>query len=209
MIRKIRRILSIPRVHRFCAVMALVSTCFTFSLLFAGCATPVWLADATNLIPVIATSAGSVLLFLAGITGNAEFDPIIAEITTWSTNVENGLLEIEKLVNEYKTTPTEDTLQKILGFVTLIDGDLSNILGMVGLPAAIASKIQAFAVLIQQELTSWSSLLPAFGATQGAKFTVTVPMTKKQYEVAFDALLNSPTGDEKADAVLARMKRFA
>ena len=208
MIRKIRAFLARPMVHRFCFMVFLISTMFTFTVALTGCAVPLWLSDAGNIMPILLSTATSVLGFIGTISGNPEIAVAMGLINTYMTDVENGLKELEELIGEYNETPNETVFQKIQGVAALVSQNLTLILEATGLPAAVATKIQSFATLILGQLNSWLSLLPTLSAKAGEKVTLTVPLTKKEYAAMYNKVREEATGDPVVDAALAKMKKL-
>ena len=94
--------------------------------------------------------------------------------------------------------------------MNLAVSDIGSFSAIVGVPTALATKLQALAQFILTELESWASLLPVLkaAAVAGTKVTITVPMNKDQFKQGFNDILNAPTGDVKTDAVLAKAKRL-
>jgi uncharacterized protein YceK len=182
------------------SAMAVMAVC----LFMAGCASPTWLTDAANIIPLLVSGAGSVLSFIAALTGNAVAADILAEISTWGTKVESGLKNIETLVGEYNAAPGATLLSDIEQAANLVVGDINSLGTIIGIPAALLSKLQEFANLILTQLENWISLIPALKALPaGSKLTISIPMDKKTFKDQFNAIIANPTGNPDVDAALA------
>ena len=204
--------------RRFC--MQYRRALFTSSVVFGalclcsiltGCAgLPTWLADAEKIIPVLAEGAASILSLISALTGNAVAAGVLSEISAWASKIEAGIKNIQDLVAQYQTTPGESLLNEIESAVNLVVGDIGSFASIVGVPAVLATKVQAPAQFLLTELESWASLLPALkaAAVAGTKITITVPLDQHAFRHAWNNLLNEPSGDPAVDLALAKAKRL-
>lgn len=188
------------------AALAVLAVC----LLTSACALPTWLSDANSIIPMLVTSAGSVLSLIAGLTGNAALAAAIAALTTWANKIEAGLANIETLIANYQANPSDTLLENIEAAAQAVISDIPTFAQVEGLPAALATTIQSFAQLILTQLEAWTSLIPTLKASvmEGEQITVIVPFTKADYKAQWNALLNHSTGDPTIDAALKKAKRL-
>lgn len=204
----------LARCHRVLMLIALFTGAFACCCLMTGCEELTWLNDALNLMPVLVASAASIVSVLAALTGNAVPAAVLAEISAWSTKVEAGLKNIEALVAQYKTTPGESLLAEIEAAAQLSVSDISSFSTIVGVPAALAAKLQSVAQLILTQLEAWLSLLPVFKATATANTATSptpvpafaAPVTHKAFSSLFNATLQMPTGDDDVDQATAKAK---
>lgn len=197
--------------HRyFFFTLSLACALFAVCMVMSGCNTPAWLTDAEQLIPILGATITSVLSFIAGLTGNPALSAVLGTISTIITDVGNGLAELETLINQYKSSPNETTLQKIEDIANLISSNLNQILQATGLPDAIASKIQAWASLVLSQLEAWLAILPALktAALTGkvsAKPLNDQIMSASALKSAANEIWATKTGDPAVDAALANV----
>ena len=201
--------------RRALMTLSIVSAVFTVCLLASACNAPAWLTDAEALIPILGSSVTSVLSFIAALTGNAGLSTLLNQISTIITDVGNGLTELESLITQYKSSPTDTLLQQIEQIANLVSTNLNQILAATGLPASIEGKIQAWAQLALSQLEAWLGILPTL------KVAVTSPkklaamarpaddrlMTSAQLKEAFNTILDTPTGDASVDQALRQAPR--
>ena len=180
-------------------------------LLLTGCMVPTWLTDATTMMPVLVSAAGSVLSFVLGLTGNVVAAGVVTAITDWANKISAGLANVESLVEQYNTTPGESLLAEIESAAQLVVSDISTFDSILGVPAAVSTPIQKMAQLILTQLEAWSSLLPALKAAPaapGTNMTIIVPFSKTGFKAAFNDVLDEATGNNDVDAALAGAKRL-
>ena len=202
--------------RRALMALSLVSGAFAVCMVVTGCAAPAWLTDAESLIPILGASITSVLSFIAAMTGNAGLSSVLNAISTVITDVGNGLTELQSLITQYKSNPSETTLQKIEDVANLISTNLNQILTATGLPAAVASKIQSWAQLVLTQLEAWLAVLPSLKVAAAAKservlMSIPAPandkiMSAAALKGAINEIWTTPTGDPTVDAALVKVK---
>lgn len=200
---------------RFCLIyrrplfgVAAAFAFLAFMLPMMGCAAPTWLTDASQIITLVGASFASIASFVAGLTGNAALAAALAVVSTWITNVQAGLSDIETLVDQYNEAPNPTLLSDIESALADVEQNVQTDFSNLGLPASILSVIAGIAGLALQQLVAWRSLFPSVSISAGSKFTITVPMTKKEFKAAVNKILETPTGDRIVDVALAKAVRL-
>ena len=177
----------------------------------AGCAVPVWLEDADNMLPVLLQSVLGLISLIGAFTGAGAAASVLADINNVAGLVSSGITELETLIKDYNASPSDTLLQKVEAAGTDITSNLKGILALIpGLPTALASKISALVNLLIEQLEAWLSLIPAASKTvaAGTVVTIKIPFSKKEFELQFNQIVGMPTGDAETDAALAVVKKF-
>lgn len=201
--------------HRALAIIFLVSSTMLVMCAITGCA-GTFLADASPVIEAVLAAISSVSGILSILVpGASQVFSILSAVT-------GEVQEIQTLIEQYKTTPNETTLQKIEAGIQLAITNIQPLLAPVGVPAAVATKIAAIGQLILGQLEAWLSLFPSLSSTPvtttaAAAPAVTAhvivsikkPMSAKNFSKAVNAILDTPTGDAKTDAAFAHATRLA
>lgn len=184
-----------------------------FALLFvliavAGCALPTWIQDAQSILPQVGEAITAILGIVSLFTGAALSASEVNAINTVFTAVQNALGDLSAMVKEYQSTPSATLLASIETGAQAVIDNLTQFLADIKITdAALQQKIVAFANLVLSQIKAWASILPALKAAPGQSINLTVPMSKKEFAAAFNALLE-PTGDPAVDGALARVKRL-
>jgi hypothetical protein len=207
---------------QFCAnhrrallTLSLVSGLFAVCMCMTACNVPAWLTDAESLIPIIAASVTSILSFVAGITGDPKLSALLNVIVGIITDVGNGLADLEKLISDYKASPSDPLLVQIEAVAADIKANLAQVLSNTGLPPALAATINSWAQLALSQLEAWLAVLPSLKAAVMAQnvHTLSKPaddriMSAAALKDSFNAILDKKTGDPKVDKALAKAIRI-
>ena len=179
------------RWHRAFTCLGLFLGVLTICQLTAGCDLPAWIQTANSIIPVLVTSAGSVLSLLAGLTGNAALASVVILLTGWGAKLQAGMQNIESLVSEYQSNPSDTLLENIEAAAQAVISDIPSFAQVEGIPASLSGVIQSFAQLILTQLEACTSLLPALkkSLAAGEKITLTVPMSNKAFKAQWNSVL--------------------
>ena len=182
----------------------------TFCLMCAACAVPTWLSDAEGISALLVTAAGSIMSFIASLTGNVALGAAGTLIAAWGSKVEAGLQNINQLIEAYKKTPGESLLQEIEQAANAIQADLNSLGTIVGVPAAILTPLTSLSGLILNEIESLVSLLPLAqpAPTEGATVAVKIPTLTANFKAKVNAVLATPTADANVNAALAKVKKL-
>ena len=90
--KSLRNFLSRHRLHFHNLGLFLIA--FGIMLCVTGCAgVPAWLTEAQSIIGQVGISIATIGSFIAGLTGNVALAAILAEVSTWITDIENGITE--------------------------------------------------------------------------------------------------------------------
>lgn len=189
--------------------------------MLTGCAgLPAWLTSADQLLPLIATTFGTILSGIAAaLGGNPALAAAAALITKLASTGEAAIKDIEAMVAEYKANPEPTLLTKIEEAAQAAIDNIKQLLTDVGLPAGIASVVQNLSQLILSQLEAWTKILPVLkiAETKGVMHaraalaaipTAEHPVTAKAYAEKVNAILATSTGDTKIDAALAKIPRL-
>lgn len=205
-------------IHRAAWLTFLVSTSLLLILHTVACGAASWLTDASTVIEAVLASisalSGVIAVFVpaAGILSNA-LNVALQEVT-----------EIQTLVSQYQTSPSETLLQKIEASIQLVVTNLQPLLSPVGVPAAAATKIQQIAQAILTQLEAWAALIPSLKvATSSAGAATTtisaahverlataksLPLNSGDFKAKVNAIIEKPTGDAAVDAAFAKVKKL-
>ena len=197
--------------QRFFRAAAIAFGSLSVCLLLSGCAAPVWLIDAQRLVPVLVSSATSIIALIASFSGSASPDAL-NQVNAWAAKLQTGLSDLEKLIEDYNASPTADLLQKIQAAAADVQANLTQDLSGFGLPAALQQKISALATVILAQLQAWISVLPlaqiqhtSEGGTVSVG-TVTAPSSIKNFKSQFNLTLGTSTGDQATDTAAGATK---
>jgi hypothetical protein len=200
--------------RRALLTLSLVSGLFAVCLCMTACNVPAWLTDAESLIPIIAASVTSILSFVAGMTGDPKLSALLNVITGIIADVGNGLADLEKLISDYKASPSDPLLAQIEAVAADIKANLAQVLSNTGLPAALAATINSWANLALSQLEAWLAVLPSLKAAVVAQSVHTLAkpaddriMSAAALKDSFNAILDTKTGDPAVDAALAKAVR--
>jgi hypothetical protein len=204
----------LARYHRFLMMIAMVSGSLTLCMLLTGCGQLDWLNDIINIVPVLVAGATSIGALVAGLTGSSIAATVLADISAWQTKVEAGLKNIESLIAAYKATPGESTLEEIEAVAQLLVSDINSFDSIVGVPAALSSKIQSVAQLLLSMVESIISAIPVvkIAATASAATSPVVipafslPVSSSMLKQQLNAALQAPTGHAEVDAAATTVK---
>lgn len=189
---------SYGRLIRFAgmAMVALVVLCA-----MTGCASPTWLLDIGNIVPVLLASVGSILTLIGNATGNLVETGVGAALSAWAAKVQAGFLNIQQLVEEYKETPGETKLQEIEQVAATVVGDIGTFDTIIGVPAALSATLQKWAQFVLSQIEALVSVLPGMSAPAGTALSIKIPMNVKEIKAAHALILSAPTGDAATDAL--------
>lgn len=182
-----------------------------FISLISGCMAPTWITDATNIIPQLIISAGSILSLISILTGNPADAALFNQISAWGNKLLAGFKNVEELISEYNANPNDTLLQKIEDVANLVVSDIKTFDDIIGVPPALSTKLQALAQIVLQQFEAWITLLPLMktaARAAGTQITITPPLDKKTFKQQFNDVLLAPTGDPDVDAKLATVKKL-
>lgn len=208
-----------PKHRRALTFTGLCLLTLGFCWMATGCAgLPQWLADAQQLFPMFATSAGTILTLIGSFTGNPELASVVTLITGVSKLVEAGITDVQAMVAEYEKNPSTTLLSSIEAGAQAVIDNLNRLLTDINVPSGAATPIVNLATLLLQQFEAWASVIPTLKVTtadhdvHALKTAIShlkaVPMTAKAYKAAHNAILDTPTGDAAMDAVLAKVARL-
>jgi hypothetical protein len=175
----------------------------------SGCAgLPQWISSFEQLVPAMAASIASVVTAVGALTGDPALSAAGTAISLIATKVENGLKDLQQLVDQYQSAQDADTkhdlLSKIEDAAKVVISDLNQLGGDFGVPAAVTAPIAALASLVLSQLQAWLSIIPTLKASTGqqASTAIAIPMSAKQFKEAHNAVVaNAKTGSEGVDAI--------
>lgn len=206
------------RSRRAFFMVTLASFAFTLCLLMTGCAAPVWLTDASEIITLVGASFTSIASFIAGLTGNAALAALLAIVSTWIGKVQTGLGDITALITQYTAAPSATLLAEIEAALADVTANVKQDFSNLGLPASILSVIAGIAALALNLLTEWSAAIT--GVTTASTSTElhaavekintlgnALPQAMADFKAGVNAVLSTPTGDAEIDAALAKATR--
>lgn len=175
-----------------------------------GCAgTAAWLSDAGQIIPLATSMIASILTLIAGLQGKSVSQNDLNIVTDFSQRVENGLKDVDDLVDEYKSNATDTVQGEILAAAKAVDDNIQKFLADTKIvDTALAAKVTAIATLVDSQIQAWIQVIPSLTAKAGEKVSFTVPYSSKEFKQAFDAVLNAPSGSPDVDAAVAKVKRL-
>jgi hypothetical protein len=196
-------------------------------LLFAGCmmatgcaGLPGWLNAIEATIPLVSATLGTILTAIAAALGGdpalAAAAQLIAEIATKGMA---AIKDIQAMVAEYQANPSTTLLGKIEEAIKAATDTMQQLLGDIGVPAPLAGIIQNLAQVVLSQLEAWANVLPALtsletnGAGEARAMLAAIPteqhpLDAKHYAAKINEIISAPTGDEKADAILAGIPRL-
>jgi hypothetical protein len=181
--------------------------CFMLPLIVA-CNLPAWIATASSILPIAANMAGGILEILAGFGILPGAASVLATVVAAAAK---GLADAQSMVQEYQSNPSTTLLGDIESALKAVTDGIAPFLtdtGLSSISTKLASTIQGILQLLQSEVTSIASMLPLLKAAQGEVLTVTVPYDAKAFKQAYNSIIATPTGDEKVDAVLAKLHKL-
>ena len=206
----LRRWLSRPGPHRAFTVLSLLFALAAFCSLTTACAAPTWIVDASRILPVLVDSVIALLSAIAAFSGNPEIEAAVKAMQAIAARVEQGIKDLNTLVEQYKSSPNDTLLQKIEEAANLVLGDMTQLLSDFGIPATLAAPITAAVKLMVGQLEAWITLIPIIKPSQpaGTVLALTVPLSAQTFKKQFNAALNTTTGSVEVDAALASTKRL-
>jgi len=174
----------------------------------AACSLPTWIATANSILPIAGEMAAGVLALIAAFTGGPDAGAI-ATMNTVISAVSKALADIQAMVDEYNSTPTTSLLTEIQAGIQAVIDQVKQLMNDTGLTnTSLQNKVLAVLQLLLTEITAWSTMLPALAGKAGETFTLTIPLDSKGLKQAYNAILNTPTGDSSVDAAVAKLKRL-
>ena len=194
-----------------------------FTCLIVGCGLPTWLADANSILPVAVQSILGILSLVAALSGKTLSASEVTTITNFGTSVQNAIKDIEAMVEDYQQQSSTTLLGEIEAAVTALQSQLTQFLTDVHVTdPSTQAKISAIVNLVLTQIEAWASIIPALKATATATVTpagvavtrvpeivpLKVPLTKQAFKQAYNAVLNTPTGNADVDAACAGSKRL-
>jgi hypothetical protein len=183
--------------------VSLLLLVFAVCFVLAGCAQPSWIGEASALIPVLSLTAGSILKFITALTGSSISDAAQAELTTWVSRIQAELADVQTLIEQYKSAPSDTILAEIDQAVQLVNTDLAQDLTPLGLSPAVTAKVTAWVALASPTLAALVALVPALQGLSTAGAAVPKASTVKD---AHNAVLVAPSGDAVVDAAAQQAK---
>lgn len=183
----------LARHRRGLSTFGCIMLCFSALCLVTGCGVPTFLQDIEMIVPVAVSAITGLLALLGSLTGNPAEIAAAAAINAIATKVSAGFDEINNLIAQYKSNPTETLLQKIEDGINEVTADLKNILTIEGLPADLAGKIQTITQIVVSQLESLLSVIPIFkSSTAGASLAVVKPLPAAAFKAQIHAVLAPP-----------------
>jgi hypothetical protein len=210
-------------IRRFCMRYRLafqwlfvISSCVFAGLMLSGCMVPVWLTDATAIIPVLTSASASLLGAIGTLAGDPKLGGVATQLTAWGQKIEAGLNQVETLIQEYKQNPSDALIVQIQNAIQEVLKDLNTLGPQLNIPAPLQAKIQAYIQLVQAQLESLAALMGVLKPSVAAGTRIMdlvgqnakVPMNKKEAKAAFNKILSDPTGDAGVDAAMAKAKKL-
>jgi hypothetical protein len=203
-------------IRRYALPVFFMSTALLCCIHLAGCtASATWLTDASSVIEAVLASISA----LSGVI--AAFVPAAGVLSNALNIALQEVTEIQSLVSQYQTSPSETLLQKIEAAIQLVITNLQPLLSPTGVPAAAAQKLEAIAQAILSQFEAWAALIPSLKAvTTSGTASVTVssahvaqlaaakslPLDSEHFKAKINAIIAKPTGDAVVDAAFAKVK---
>lgn len=161
------------------------------ALLFVtGCGVPTFLTDLETIIPVAASAITGILAIIGGLTGNVELEVASAAISAIVTKVDAEFEQINSLIVNYKSNPSDTLLENIEAVVNEVNADLANILTIAGLPANLSTTIANVVKAVTTQLEALLSVIPVFkSSTAGASLAVIKPVNAVAFKAQIQAAL--------------------
>ncbi len=181
----------------------------SISLLLTGCNSQ-WLSTAIADLPVLTQMGLNIATLVATLQTGQQVNPKDATaVQTLSSEIARDLNLLQGLYNQYKTSPSADTLQKIQSTITLLSNNLPSLLQSADISdPALSTRVTAGVNLILTTVSSFAALMPqtaltASQKTPGLKIVVPNPAElKKQWNLQVCA--PSPNFQSSASACVVR-----
>ena len=110
------------------------------------------------------------------------------------TKIDSEFTQINTLISDYKSSPSDTLLENIEAAITEVNADLANMLEIAGLPSGIATTIQNVVQAVLTQLNALLSVIPVFkSSTAGASLAVVKPITATAFKAQIHAALTPVT----------------
>lgn len=190
------------------ARIAWLVTAASLLVVCAGCAgAAAWLSDASAILPLVSGTTASILTLIAALQGGTVSASDLTAVSTFATDIQSGIQDLEALVNEFKANGSTTTQGEVIAAAQAITDNIGKFLTDTHLAnAALASKVTAIVSVVQSELQAWIQVIPALSAAAHTLVSFTVPLNAKEYKSTIKEIWATPTGDVAVDAATAKIK---
>jgi hypothetical protein len=185
------------------AVLVCLLAC---SLILSGCNQEKWIKVAqANLPPTIQMATNLINLATLLKTGQQLGDEQVIALNKLGQEAKDGLHTLQDLIDVYKQSPSQTTLDKIRAAINSLNVNLPQLLNALHIKnAELTTRIAMAVGIIVHTVQIYASLLPGGGDTAQARSTQ--PPTPKALKDEWNRLVAGPSSDPVINAAFAGLQ---
>ena len=185
----------------------MLAVVLSISLIATGCSAQ-WISVALADLPVLTQMALNLAALAATLQTGKQLDPAQATaIQNISTEASKDLTLMQSLYNQYKASPSADTLQKITSLIQETSQSLPALLQAAHVSdPALSARITAAVNLILTTVSSFASLIPQTASSSAVAHTSrrnTVVASPQDLKKQWNLQVCAPSGNPILDAALS------
>jgi hypothetical protein len=182
---------------------ALLALVLAISIAATGCSAQ-WINIALQDLPVLTQMALNMATLVSTLASGKQANPSdTAVIQNISAQASRNLNLLQTLYNDYKASPSADTLQKIQNVISDLNRNLPALLEAAHISnTTLTARITAAVNLILTTVNSFASLIPRSGRVTARKMVRALP-TKSDLKKQWNQQVCAPTGNPAMDAAFA------
>ncbi|MGH9377173.1 MAG: hypothetical protein ACRD1I_00105 [Terriglobia bacterium] len=173
---------------------------------FAACGVAQWVKAAQQILPVVLPMVTNLVAAVSLLEGQTISASDLNTISQAANQVSADLNMVGQLVDQYQSSPSTTTLDKINTSLVDVNTHLNALMPALHItdPATV-QKITAIAALISSEVNSIEQILPMVSAGQAhTAAQMAVPLNAAQLKKRYDTIVTQHSSNAQVDAAFAK-----
>lgn len=175
--------------------------------MFVGaCGVSQWVKTAQEILPVVLPMVTNLVTAVSLLEGKTVSAADLNTITQSANQVSNDLNLVGQLIDQYQSSPSTTTVEKINTTLAEVNTNLNNLLPALHIsdPATV-QKITAIVTLVSSEVSSLEQVLPlvSSGNLTARQRTVSAPMNASELKKQYNAIVTQPTANSQVNHAFA------
>lgn len=176
-------------------------------VVLAACGFQQWVKAAQQILPVVLPMITNMVVAVSLLEGKTVSPSDLNTISETANQVSADLNLVGQLVDQYQSSPSPTTVEKINTALADVNAHLNSLLPALHItdPATV-QKITAVTTLIDSEVNSIEQILPIVsgGQAHAQARAAAIPLSADQLKRQYNAIVARPTANPQVDAAFAR-----
>jgi hypothetical protein len=172
----------------------------------AACGVQQWVTVAQQILPVVLPMITNMVVAVSLLEGKTVSPSDLNTISQTANQVSADLNLVGQLVDQYQSSPSPITVEKINTALADVNTHLNSLLPALHItdPATV-QKITAITTLIDSEVNSIEQIMPLISGSQAhaRARTAVIPLSAGELKKQYNAIIARPTPNAQVDAAFA------